>query len=114
MASTLVDLNHLDFHLWGHLKTLVCAAPVDNVEALHYRVVDACQTIRTCAITFEHLRRSLMMHVEACTEPHGRHFEHLLQMYSFRYNPQIKCFRTHADMDIFIILVCGIRDAAQW
>jgi hypothetical protein len=28
------DLNPLDFYLWGHLRTLVCAAPVDNEEAL--------------------------------------------------------------------------------
>jgi hypothetical protein len=40
------DLNHLDSYLWGHLKTLVYAAPVDNEEALHHRIVDASQTIR--------------------------------------------------------------------
>jgi hypothetical protein len=32
------DLNHLDFYLWGHLKTLVYAAPVDKKETLHRRV----------------------------------------------------------------------------
>jgi hypothetical protein len=32
---------------------------------------------------------------------HG-HFDHLLQMYSFRYNSQIKCFRIHVHMDIFL------------
>jgi hypothetical protein len=40
------DLNPLEFHLWGHLKTLVYAAPVDNEEAFYHRIVDACQTIR--------------------------------------------------------------------
>jgi hypothetical protein len=30
-------------------------------------------------------------------------------MYTFSYNSQIKCFRTHVDMDIFLVLVCGIR-----
>jgi hypothetical protein len=39
-------LNPLDFYLWGHQKTLVYAAPVDNEEAPRYRIVDACQTIR--------------------------------------------------------------------
>jgi hypothetical protein len=28
------DLKFLDFYLWEHLRTLVCAAPVDNEEAL--------------------------------------------------------------------------------
>jgi hypothetical protein len=40
------DLNPLDFYLWGHLKALVYAAPLDNEEALHHRSVHACQTIR--------------------------------------------------------------------
>jgi transposase len=35
------DLNPLDFYLWGHVKTLVYAAPVDNREALHHRIADA-------------------------------------------------------------------------
>jgi hypothetical protein len=39
-------LNPLDFYLWGHLKTLLCATLVDNEEALYHRIVDACQTIR--------------------------------------------------------------------
>jgi hypothetical protein len=42
----LPDLNPLDFYLWGHLKTFVYAAPIDNEGALHHRIVDACQT--TC------------------------------------------------------------------
>jgi hypothetical protein len=28
------DLNHLDFWLWGHLKTLVAAVPINNIEVL--------------------------------------------------------------------------------
>jgi hypothetical protein len=68
------DLNPL----WGHLKTLVYAAPVDNEEALHRRIVDACQTIPNCPSIFERMRRSMMRRVEACIESHGGHFEHLL------------------------------------
>jgi hypothetical protein len=98
----------------GTLKTLVYAAPVDNEEALQHCVVDACQIIRTYTSIFEQMRRSLMRRVEACTEPHAGHIEHLLQMCSFSCNPQIECFRTHADMDIFLVLVCGTPDAAQW
>jgi hypothetical protein len=72
------DLNLLDFYLWGHIKTLVHAAPVDNEEALHHRTVDACQTIRNYPGIFERMRRSAMRRVEACIECHGGQFEHLL------------------------------------
>jgi hypothetical protein len=72
------DLNTLDFYLWRHLATLVYAAPVDNEEALHNRIEDACQTIRNYPGVSERMRRAVMRHVEACIESHGAHFEHLL------------------------------------
>jgi hypothetical protein len=37
------DLNPLEFYLLGQLRALVYAAPVDNKEALHNGIVDACQ-----------------------------------------------------------------------
>jgi hypothetical protein len=72
------DLNPLDFSLWGHLKALVYAAPVDNEETLYHRTVDVCQTIRYYPAIFERMRRSMMRRVETCTESHGGHFENLL------------------------------------
>jgi hypothetical protein len=62
----------------GHLKPLVYAAPVDNEETLHRRIVDACQTIRNCTHIFERMLRSMTRRVEVwCIESHGGHFEHL-------------------------------------
>jgi hypothetical protein len=75
MVSTLA---RFDFYLWGHLKPLVYAAPVDNEEALHHRIVDACQTIRNYPGIFKWMRRSMMRRVEGCIESHGGQFEHLL------------------------------------
>jgi hypothetical protein len=46
-------LNSLHFYLWRNLKTLVYAASFDHEEALHHRIVDACQTIRICHGIFE-------------------------------------------------------------
>jgi hypothetical protein len=40
------DFNPLDFYPWRHLTTLAYAAPVDNGEALHYRIVDALSDYR--------------------------------------------------------------------
>jgi hypothetical protein len=97
----LPDLNPLDFYLWGHVKTIVYTSPVDNEEALHHRIVDACQTIRNYSSIFEWMQQSMMRRVEACTEHHGRHFEHLLEMYSLSHNSQIKYFWTYVGMDIF-------------
>jgi hypothetical protein len=58
------DLNPLNVYLWGHLKTLVYAAPVDN---------DACQTIRNYPGILVQMPRSMMRRFEACIESHGGH-----------------------------------------
>jgi hypothetical protein len=85
-------LNPLHFYLWEHLKSRVYAASVDNEETLHHRIVDPSQPIHNYLSIFEMRWLSVMRRVEACNESHGEHFEHL---YSFSYNPHIKCFRTY-------------------
>jgi hypothetical protein len=32
-----VDVNPLDFYLWGNLKALVYSGPIENEETLHQR-----------------------------------------------------------------------------
>jgi hypothetical protein len=71
------DLNPLDFCLWGHLKSLVYAAPVDNEEVLHHRILDVCQAMRNYPGIFERMLPSMMRRVEACIKSHGGHFENL-------------------------------------
>ncbi|KAJ4438290.1 hypothetical protein ANN_14229 [Periplaneta americana] len=51
-ASNITSLNPLDF-LWGKLKTLVYATPVDYVDALLPRIFNACNTIYTTPGVFE-------------------------------------------------------------
>jgi hypothetical protein len=72
------DLNPLDFYLCWHLNPFVHATPFGSEEALHNRIVDACQNIRNCPGISERIRLSVMRRVEACPESHGGHFEHLL------------------------------------
>jgi hypothetical protein len=48
------------------MNTLVHAAPVDKEEALHHRILDACQTIRNYPGIFQLLRESMMRRFE-CT-----------------------------------------------
>ena len=71
------DLNPLDFYLWGHLKQLVYAADIPNVETLHQRVIAACESIRHRLEVFERVRQSMIRRVHACVAANGRHFEHL-------------------------------------
>jgi hypothetical protein len=78
MASTVAKLESSGFLPVGTPKTLVYAAPVDNEEASHHRIVDACQTIRNYPGIFKWMRRSMMRRVEVFIESHGRHFEHLI------------------------------------
>jgi hypothetical protein len=63
MASTLASFESSASLPVGHLKAVVYAAPVDNKEALHHPIVDACQTIRTYPSIFEWMRRSMMRSV---------------------------------------------------
>jgi hypothetical protein len=40
------DFHPVDFHLWGHLKTLVYATPVNDIATLQQWVEGGCLTIR--------------------------------------------------------------------
>jgi hypothetical protein len=55
MASTLARFKSSGLWKWEHLETLVYATPVDNEEALHRRIVDACQTILNYPGIFERI-----------------------------------------------------------
>jgi hypothetical protein len=57
--------NALEFYRWGNLRTLLCAAPVDNGEVLHRRIVDASHTIHNCPGIFERMQRFMLKRVEA-------------------------------------------------
>jgi hypothetical protein len=71
MASTLARFESFGFLPVGHQKTHVYAAPVDNEEALHHRIVHACQTIRNYPGNFERMQWAMMRRVEVCIESHG-------------------------------------------
>jgi hypothetical protein len=80
MASTLARFESYGFLAVGTPKALVHAAPVDNEEAPHHRIVDACQTIRNYPGIFERMRRSMMRRVEACIKSHGGNSEHIINV----------------------------------
>jgi hypothetical protein len=65
------DLTPFDFYLWGHLKTVVYATPVNNAEDLWERVQIACQVIRDDNLVFERIRQSCVRRARACVQNGG-------------------------------------------
>lgn len=72
------DLNPLDFYLWGHLKDVVYATPVNTVDELENRINAAFEQVRHSPGIFERVRGSMSKRIEGCIEQNGRHIEHLL------------------------------------
>jgi hypothetical protein len=65
------DLNPLHFYMWGHLQILVNAAPVEDKR--HYRIVDACQTIRNYPSSLNMNRLRPFKHWDRRFESHLTH-----------------------------------------
>lgn len=72
------DLNPLDFYLWGHVKSVVYATPVDTEDELLARVQAACQQVHDTPRVFERVRQSFSRRCQLCIECGGQHVEHLL------------------------------------
>jgi hypothetical protein len=72
------DLNPCDFFVWGHMKQLVYATPVNTIEELELRVQNAAQEIRQTRGILNRVRLSWARRAEACIANGGRHFEQLL------------------------------------
>lgn len=72
------DLNPCDFCVWGYLKSLVYAFPIETREQLWSRVQQACNEIRNNRGTYERMRRSLNERMHLCLETEGRHVDRLL------------------------------------
>lgn len=72
------DLNSLDFFLWGHIKSLVYTTPVNTLDDLRNRILDAFETIRNTPRVFENVRASMRRRAEACIRVGGGHFQQLL------------------------------------
>jgi len=72
------DLTPLDYHLWGHMKTLVYETTVDSRAALCHRNFAAAEHIRNHPDNIASATQSLLMRAENCIAAGGGHFEQLL------------------------------------
>ena len=52
-----LDFNPLDFHLWGHLKSIVYATSIENAETLRNRIEQGFRQIRETPATIERVTR---------------------------------------------------------
>lgn len=64
----LPDLNPINFYVWSHVRQLVYAIPVNNIQEL-------CQHIQR---SFEQIRNTKRQRVELCIAEDGAHFEYLI------------------------------------
>lgn len=71
------DLNPLDFYLWGHLKQLVYAEPINTIEQLENRILNSVHTIQN-TVNFAEVYNSLVLRCQACINVNGGIFENLL------------------------------------
>jgi hypothetical protein len=76
LASTIPELNLLDFSLLEHLESF---GVFNDLEVLQQRVENVCQESRVKPGIFDRVRTSVRRRAESCVEMHGNHTEHLLQ-----------------------------------
>lgn len=68
------DLSPLDFFVWGTMKDIVYSLPVDSVEELTNRIIEAAQTVRD-KLSFNVTVRAMRKRARACIRKEGRQFE---------------------------------------
>lgn len=73
------DFNPLDFYVWGYMKSMVYAEPINTRDELWNRIQDAANSIRNNPATFSKVRLSLTKRLNACINAGGGHTENILQ-----------------------------------
>lgn len=69
------DLTPLDFYLWGTLKSMVYANPVNSREELIQKINEAAQLLKNRPAQ---LNRQMQTRLNLCVEKDGAHFENFL------------------------------------
>ena len=68
------DVNPLDYHVWGYMKTVVYGHTLNTREELLQRIISAARSIKNAAV-FRKVTSSRIIRVIKCTQADGRHFE---------------------------------------
>ncbi|XP_075710450.1 uncharacterized protein LOC142743511 isoform X2 [Rhinoderma darwinii] len=70
------DLTPLDFYLWGHLKAIVYAVKIRDVQQLKLRILEACASISSAVLLS--VCEEWEKRVALTIQHNGQHFEHIL------------------------------------
>lgn len=73
-----VELNLLEFYLWGHLKSIVFDSEVSDVQKLQQWIRNGFWMIVTTTGIFQRVRRSLFKRPMLSFEAQGGHFGNFL------------------------------------
>ena len=68
------DLNPLYYHVWGYMKTMVCACKVNTREELLQQIPSAAKSINNAAVLHT-VTSFLVTWVRTCMQADGGHFE---------------------------------------
>ncbi|GFV30332.1 uncharacterized protein TNCV_98071 [Trichonephila clavipes] len=79
LASTLPDLNLLDFFFWGHLESLVYEILVAAVKDLTARIVFASADIASIPDLSERIRQSFVRGCRMCCDLRNCNFEQFIR-----------------------------------
>ena len=71
------DLNPMDYYFWGHLKQLVYAVRIEDIDHLRSRIRDACQKINGDQQLLNRVYNNFHHRIDLCMTSSGEHFEHL-------------------------------------
>jgi len=69
-----LDLNPLDYHVWGYMKAMVYAHKVNTREELLQRILSATRSIDNAAV-LRKFTSSLVTQVRKCIQADGGYFE---------------------------------------
>jgi hypothetical protein len=69
------DLTPLDFFLWGNVKNCVYRVPIDDLQTLYNRIMEALAMVRPEML--QHTKNNLLRRARRCIQVGGVQFEHL-------------------------------------
>lgn len=72
------DLTPMDFYVWGKLKSLVYAEPVETKEELENKIVRMCEEMKRNDREITRAVQAVLKRSRLCRAEGGGHFEHLI------------------------------------
>ena len=69
------NINPCDFFLWGHIKSKVYAAPLENINQLQERIIREVYAIKENPQMVRKVMQAMRSRAQLCIERNGGHVE---------------------------------------